>query len=178
MPATISPAVFKNRANGADSVVMSDTAAPGATTTTPDSSFFLDGTEPRLSTVPAPVAPPDRAPAPSLPVVSPVLASAEAPVLPTLPTTSRATTPEESATPHHAMAHLMPEKTTPSESSRRAAELRAAKKAKARKVKVGVVAGILAVSALAGPPLFRWLRDAVNESGRVSSDAPVEQPQD
>jgi hypothetical protein len=176
MPATISPTVFKNRANGADSVVMSDTAAHGATTTTPDSSFFLDGTAPRLST--GQPTRPDRAPAPSLPVVSPVLASAESPVLPTLPATSPATTPAESAAPHHAMAHLMPEQTAPSESSRRAAEIRAAKKAKARKVKIGVVAGVLAVSALAGPPLFRWLRDAVNESGRVSSDAPVEQPED
>jgi hypothetical protein len=73
----------------------------------------------------------------------------------------------------HPMAHLMPEKTKPSEASLRAAELRAAKKAKARKVKIIVSIVAIAVAALVGPPLVRWLVDAVNEAGSTKQEEPA-----
>jgi hypothetical protein len=70
----------------------------------------------------------------------------------------------------HPMAHLMPQKSAPSEASKRAAEIRAAKKAKARKVKIGVAVGALAVSAIVGPPLGKWFVNAINEAGSTSTD--------
>lgn len=196
---------------------MSDTTLDGQ----PDApSLLLDDDAPRLSSAPlhaptptagapAPATPPGEAPsAPSLPVVSPVLASAEAtmqpespatpapappveaPPTPTLPDVapvlaSAATTMHADSSdgdqdedakvdadgePVHPMAHLMPAKSRPSEAQRRAAEQRAVKKAKARKIKIGVAAGFLVVSAVVGPPLFSWLTDAINEAGGIEND--------
>jgi hypothetical protein len=78
--------------------------------------------------------------------------------------------------PVHPMAHLMPTKQSgPSEASRRAAEQRAISKAKAKKVKIGVISGILVVTAVVGPPLSRWVVDAVNDAGKPSTAVdPVE----
>ena len=77
------------------------------------------------------------------------------------------------------MAHLMPEKTGPSEASRRAAEARAVKKKKAKKVKIIVGVCALAFTVVVGPPLAKWTMNAINEAGNVHKDepsAPAEQP--
>ena len=72
--------------------------------------------------------------------------------------------------PVHPMAHLMPSKQSgPNEASRRAAEKRAIQKAKAKKTKIAVISGIVVVTAVVGPPLTRWLVDAVNDAGKTSS---------
>jgi hypothetical protein len=68
------------------------------------------------------------------------------------------------------MAHLMPEKSKPTEASLRAAQLRAEKKAKARRTKIIVGIVMLAIAAVVGPPAFRWLADAVNEAGSTKTD--------
>lgn len=137
------------------------------------------GSSPVIGTPDIPTAPP-----PPEPVAS------AAPSLPTLPTitptapTSPATTPTVSASDDgtetsttvapasadHPMAHLMPARSAPSEASKRAAELRAAKKAKARKIKIGVAIGALAVAAIVGPPLGKWFVNAINESGSTSTE--------
>lgn len=158
-------------------------AAPAA----PDG-FFLDGDVPRLGSAPL------IAPAPlgtdevsggtavttAAPEPEPLRFAEQAPLLdetdiPTLPTAAPEATPiiiedesddETDADPdEHPMAHLMPSKSKPTEASMRAAELRAEKKAKAKKIKIGMAIGALVVSALAGPPLFSWLSNAVNEVG-------------
>ena len=131
-------------------------------------------------TLPAPV---PQAPAPaaeiaSLPVVSPVLTSEEAPSLPaSTPNIAPIVTEVEDEPtddgvdePRHPMAHLMPQKSKPTEASIRAAEIRAAQKAKGKKIKIGIAVGSLVFTALVGPPLFRWLSDAVNEAGSVSTE--------
>jgi hypothetical protein len=118
------------------------------------------------------------------------------PTLPTLPAPAMASTPSVSApvpapsvgttpgsqptggdTPRHPMAHLMPEKTAPSEASRRAAEQRAAKKAKAKKIKLGAAAGMLVLAAVIGPPLGKWVSNALNEAGSTTEEpAPAPAP--
>ena len=75
--------------------------------------------------------------------------------------------------PVHPMAHLMPEKAAPSEASRKAAELRAAKKAKAKKIKLAVAAGMLVFAAVVGPPLWSWLSDAIAQSGGTTTEEPA-----
>lgn len=70
----------------------------------------------------------------------------------------------------HPMAHLMPAKSKPTLASTRAAEQRAIKKAKTRKIKIGVFIGALAVSVVAGPPLYSWFGNALNEAGDTSTD--------
>lgn len=171
-------------------------------------SFLLDGDAPRLG-APKPIVPDLAAPtvttdpdaAAPLSMVSPVL-TGDAPVLPTLPT-STPTPPSSAPTlpapafpapnasefskaveslaaevaeeppPPHPMAHLMPERVKPTEASLRAAELRAAKKKKARRIKIVTAVIVLAVGALAGPPLGRWLVDAINEAGSTEPDEPA-----
>jgi hypothetical protein len=174
-------------------IVVNDPPAGGAPADT--SGFFLDGDAPRLASAPtiatphservkpmspaAPTAPTLPAGAPTLPVVSPVLSSPATPLLPS-PTTvaEQAGTPGDvpataDAEPEHPMAHLMPTKMMPNEASRRAAEKRAAHKAKGKKVKIGVISGMLIFTAVVGPPLGKWLVDAVNEAGDTST---VEEP--
>ena len=123
--------------------------------------------------------------APDLPMSVPEV---DTPALPSLPTVAPATpqrvaemaadeegTGSESAPgePAHPMAHLMPAKSKQTEASRRAAEARAAHKKKAKKVKIAVIAGMIAFTALVGPPLFKWLSNAINEAGDTKT---VEQP--
>ncbi len=72
---------------------------------------------------------------------------------------------ETAATGEHPMAHLMPARSKPTEASIKAAELRAAKKSKAKKVKILVAIGALVVTALVGPPAVSWLTGAINEAG-------------
>jgi hypothetical protein len=72
------------------------------------------------------------------------------------------------------MAHLMPTKAMPNEASRHAAEIRAAQKAKSKKVKIGVIAGILVFTGVVGPPLGKWLVDAINEAGDTTVEQPAE----
>jgi len=157
---------------------MSNTAEP----------LTIDGDEPRLASgpiaAPAPAETPDvfaptsqvpaHAAAPTLPLVSPVLPESS----PTAARTPHGTEgPRESDTVDnenpHPMAHLMPQKSIVSEASRRAAEQRAEKKAKARKIKIGVAIGSLVVVGVVGPPLGRWLADAVNEAGSTSTEEPA-----
>jgi hypothetical protein len=158
--------------------------------------FLLDGDAPRLGTSSAPMLP-NVPPAssfsnvdsgPTLPIVSQVLTDGSAPALPTLPVApptppmpATAELPDEAAStePRHPMAHLMPEKSKPSEASLRAAEARAAKKKKAKKTKIIVSVCALVVTVLVGPPLVKWTINAVNEAGSVKKDeptAPAEQP--
>jgi hypothetical protein len=125
---------------------------------------------------------------PTLPVVSQVLTDGSTPALPTLPEPAPPTpatfdSPADAAgsDPQHPMAHLMPQKMKPSESSLRAAEARAAKKKKARKVKIIVGVCALAITAVVGPPLAKWTINAINEAGKVQEEeepapAPAEQP--
>ncbi len=178
---------------------MSDTAVndPSATPM-----LLPDGDAPRLGTGPFPAPTPQTTPlvgapllapasgAPLLPPATPVLPSSGTPaplnlspagigeaVLPppaTAAPTSCETPTKSDAQPEHPMAHLMPSKSKPTEASRRAAEARAAKKAKAKKIKIAVAAGVLVVTALVGPPLFRWLSNAVNEAGNTSTEQPAD----
>lgn len=145
------------------------------TMTLPDGVPSLPATAPTL-----PAASPVQAP--TLPQASPVLTSPDMPLLPG-PTTVAARsappgvddTPDASHQPAHPMAHLMPSKAMPNEASRRAAAQRAARKAKAKKIKIGVAAGMLVFTAVVGPPVGKWVVDAVNEAGDTSTvDAPVD----
>lgn len=124
-------------------------------------------------------------PAPVIP--TPAAPSIPAPELPTLPTAAPAVptaaasqledgtdTPPTAAGAEHPMAHLMGSATKVSEASKRAAELRAAKKAKAKKVKVGFAVGALVFSAVVGPPLWSWFTNALNETGTTSSEEPTD----
>ena len=148
---------------------------------------------PMLPNLP-PVAPPVLDAAPALPLVSPVL-SDDAAMLPTLPSLPNFPNPSV-GTPHsdlqlpseliddvvaeapeerrHPMAHLMPEITKPSEAALRAAELRNARKRKARRTKIIVGVVFLILAAVAGPPLVRWTIDAINESGSTKPEQPAE----
>jgi len=195
------PIVLKNRAPGTDDQAMSDLVVNDSTDTAErpaPQAFFLDGEAPRLgngpSMTPPPVATPTEFAAPpsefatpqpmsptdgpTLPVVSPVLT---APALPAGGAVSAAPpgddASESTAPPEHPMAHLMPAKSVPGEASRRAAEKRAIQKAKAKKIKIGVAAGMLVVTGLVGPPLGRWLVTAINEAGGTTSgETPTTQP--
>lgn len=163
---------------------------PAVAPAVPDG-FFLDGDAPRLGSAPLlPPAPLGSDAAGAAPVTTaaprpePLRFAEQAPPvdpadLPTLPTPSAPTvepidSEDESGTEHdapteHPMAHLMPAKSKPTEASLRAAEMRAVKKAKAKKIKIGVAIGAVVVSAVVGPPLWSWLSNAVNEVG-VSPD--------
>ncbi len=109
------------------------------------------------------------------------------PSLPTLPTksieapastidtnTDTATDSGEPAAPaRHPMAHLMPEKSMPSEASRRAAEARAAKKAKAKKIKLIAAACFLAFAVLVGPLVYKFFSDGLAQAGKTTPDEPA-----
>ena len=191
------PIMLKNRALGTDDPSMSDLVVNDSSDTAEQPAphtFFLDGEAPRLGTGPSMTPPPAITPSefatpqpmaptdgPSLPVVSPVLSTPTAPALPAVGTTSAA--PDEhdasapTAPPEHPMAHLMPAKSVPGEASRRAAEKRAIQKAKSKKIKIGVAAGMLVFTGLVGPPLGRWLVTAINEAGSTSpGETPTTQP--
>lgn len=169
---------------------MSDTATNGSL-----DSFLLDGDAPRLGAAtpmqPSPsvldyellAAEPPVAPPPPvsgsmlLPPridAEPVLLALDGPSLPTsAPKVPSAPSDSDDADePRHPMAHLMPEQGSKSDSQVWAAQLRAAKKAKARKVKIVTAVVFLAVAALVGPPLGKWLVNAINESG-TSPAAPA-----
>ena len=182
------PGVFKIAAPRTDAVCVSDTVVNETT-----NSLLLDGEAPRLGTSSAPML--SSVPTasvfsnvdsgPTLPVVSQVLTDGSAPTLPTLPASSP--TPPVPATtespadgidgePRHPMAHLMPEKMKPSEASLRAAQARAVKKKKAKKVKIIVGVCALAVTVVVGPPLAKWTIDAINEAGSTQEDEPAETP--
>jgi hypothetical protein len=151
--------------------------------------LMLDGDAPRLGS--APMLPNAQQASvfsnvdsgPTLPVVTQVLTVGSTPTLPTLPVAAP-TAPhptsespaQASSEPRHPMAHLMPEKTAPSEASRRAAEARAAKKKKAKRVKIIVSVCVVAVTAVVGPPLAKWTIDAINETGKSQKDVPAEPP--
>lgn len=172
---------------------MSDTATNGSL-----DSFLLDGDAPRLG------ASMPMQPGPSIldyellaaePVVAapvagsmllpprldaePVLLALDGPSLPTA--AAKSPVPfadgEQAEEPRHPMAHLMPEHGPKSESQVWAAQLRAAKKAKARKVKAIAALVFVVVAAIVGPPLGKWLVDAINESGKTG-EAPAAVPAD
>jgi hypothetical protein len=117
--------------------------------------------------------PPPVAEAPVLPVVSPVLTSDEVPTLPSPSPAAVPTEPED--TPEtdesgHPMAHLMPGRSRANEASIRAAEIRAAQKAKSKKIKTGIAVGSLVFAAVVGPPAFKWTANAINEAGNTSTE--------
>jgi hypothetical protein len=160
-------------------------AAPSPMLTAPGSAPVLGTPEspglPTLPTTPQPPTPQPPTPATDASTPAPVdtvTTAAPAPDLPTLPTvaptvhhaTPSGETPTGTGTDEHPMAHLMPQKSAPSEASTRAAELRAAKKAKRRKIKIGVAIGAIAVTAVVGPPLGKWFVDAINEAGSTSTE--------
>jgi hypothetical protein len=172
------PARFKSRAMGTDAPIMSDTAVNDTL-----SSFLLDGDAPRLASAPPPpnlpfpdvsllAAAPATAPllpAPSLGEV-PLLTALAGPSLPAVGPGAAlpgAETPAD-AESAHPMAHLM--RKQQSDSAAWATELRAAKKRKARKIKIGLIVGFLAVSALIGPPFGKWLWGAINEAGNTAPE--------
>lgn len=145
-------------------------------------SFDRERAEPVAPTAPVGLDLPNL---PSLPTAAPVLAEPSglpAPDADHHESASNASseapedTGDEAAAPanEHPMAHLMGTNKPPSEASRKAAEIRAAKKAKARKVKIGVAIGALVVAVAAGPPLFRWLNNAINEAGSTSTEQPAD----
>lgn len=171
-------------------------ADPGSEHSADHARFFLDGAMPRLATGPTPGVAPDKrqrstpisaAPVansmpnpslpslPTLPVVSPVLDSPAALAHGSVPTA--APTSDEaaavSAPARHPMAHLMPEKMAPSEASKRAAEARAAQKKKAKRTKMIVIGCMLVFTAVVGPPLWKWLTNALNEAGKTTPVAEV-----
>jgi hypothetical protein len=162
---------------------MSDTATNGSL-----DSFLLDGDAPRLGAAtpmrpspsvldyellapePGVAMPPPPAGSMLLPPridAEPVLLALDGPSLPTAAPKAPAPAAdgEASGEPRHPMAHLMPDQGPKSDSQVWAAQVRAAKKAKARRIKI--IAGVifLAISAVVGPPLVKWLVDAINESG-------------
>lgn len=163
--------------------VVNDFHTSGVSTDT--NGFFLDGETPRLGSAPTFATPvlgrmADAEPAsavllsgaPTLPVVSPVLTS---PTMPSFPIAdgpadhAPSQNDDPAAEPEHPMAHLMPSKSRPTEASRRAAEIRAAQKTKAKKVKIGVIAGMMVFTAVVGPPLGKWLVNAINDAGDTST---------
>jgi hypothetical protein len=130
------------------------------------------------ATPPAPVA--EAAPAtpsipapslPSLPTAAPAVPAAPAQVTDAADTDTAQAPSQGDA--EHPMAHLMGGTSRASEASQRAAELRAAKKAKAKKVKIFVAIGALVVSAVVGPPLWSWFTNALNEAGTTSTEEPA-----
>jgi hypothetical protein len=134
-----------------------------------------DVTAPVLPSLPTPALPtnpiPSLAPAAAAPLADPTADLS----LPTNAPSATATTPAPTAPtepPRHPMAHLMGEKTAPTESQIRAAELRAAKKARARRNKIIAAVVFLVFAAVVGPPLVRWLVDAINEVG-VTPEEPA-----
>ncbi len=175
---------------------MSDTAINGSL-----DAFLLDGDAPRLgATTPLPPAPsildyeqlanepgvfaaPPAAGSMLTPPrldAAPVLLALDGPSLPTsapkapaAPSADTPSTGDQSEQPAHPMAHLMPGKTQQNESSVWAAQLRAAKKKKARRIKIIAAVVFLAIAALVGPPLGKWLVNAINESGKTSTDEPA-----
>jgi hypothetical protein len=111
---------------------------------------------------PAPVVDPD---APNLPMPVPA-------AMPNVVADSSDVTDEAAAggSVEHPMAHLMPQNSSGNEASRRAAEIRAAQKAKAKKIKIGVAIGTLVFCAVVGPPLGKWFVNAINEAGNTSTE--------
>lgn len=145
-------------------------------------------------TVPAPVLPaaapvtPAAPPTPAAPAAAPSPVFGEgapsipAPSLPTAaptpppapPATDESSAADPAGDAEHPMAHLMGDTATkPSEASKRAAQLRAEKKAKAKKMKISFAVGAVVVSAVAGPPLWSWFTNALDEVG-TSTEQPAD----
>jgi hypothetical protein len=174
---------------GEPAAVASPAAAPSsAPPASAHSSLAPPSDTPVAAPLPRPTGP---SPVMSAPGATPVLGVPDPmPSLPTLPTVAPATqtaqpsvavpqtpvldeVPDDAtpvAQPEHPMAHLMPEKTGPSEASKRAADIRAAKKAKVRKIKIGVAIGAIVIAAVVGPPLGKWFVNAINEAGSTSTE--------
>lgn len=163
-------------------------APPASAVATPINEVLPD--LPKLPTLPTAGSAPTPAPVPAAEPASifePLIDAADLPSLPTLPTpapkavvdetvdapvtsasdTSESTPPDADA---HPMAHLMQRQAGPSEASKRAAEIRAAKKAKAKKVKIGVAIGAIVFAAVVGPPLGKWFVNAINEAGDTTTE--------
>ena len=129
-----------------------------------------------FSDMPTPVIPAAAAPAipapelPTLPAAAPAVPTSAAPQ----PDDTADAPTTDAACADHPMAHLMGGKAQVSQASQRAAELRAAKKAKAKKMKIGFAIGALVVSAVVGPPLWSWFTNALNETGTTSTEEPAD----
>jgi hypothetical protein len=165
---------------GAGTPVVNDTpAAPTLPVVSPvltDPSAPMQSGTDVFADMPAPAIPAAAAPAipapelPTLPAAAPAVPTSAAPQLDD--TAGKSTS--DMADAEHPMAHLMGGPTQVSQASQRAAELRAAKKAKAKKLKIGFAIGAVVVTAAVGPPLWSWFTDALNEAGNTSTEAPAD----
>jgi hypothetical protein len=160
-------------------------AGPSPMLSAPGSAPVLGSPElPSLPSLPTAVKPPSPTPSPitadpvTTTVMAPDMTTSDLPTLPTVtaavhqavPATGDTAVPPSATPDEHPMAHLMPQKSAQSEASKRAAGIRAAKKAKGRKIKIGVAIVALAVAAIVGPPLGKWFVNAINESGGTSTE--------
>jgi hypothetical protein len=174
------------------------TGAEFATPTITDAPAPTDPVGTASPTIPAPTLPTaaPAAPAPAAPVAPEptVPAAAPSPVFddaapsipaPSLPTPAPAapaassddtdaTSAPDSGDAEHPMAHLMGGSTSKTtEASLRAAQLRAEKKAKAKKMKIYFAIGAVIVAAVVGPPLWSWFTNALDEVG-TSTEQPAD----
>jgi hypothetical protein len=145
------------------SPVLSDPAAPMQS-----GDVFADMSAPAIPAADAPAIP-----APELPTLPAAAPAVPASATPQLDDTAGKSTADVGDA-EHPMAHLMGGPTQVSQASQRAAELRAAKKAKAKKLKIGFAIGAVVVTAAVGPPLWSWFTDALNEAGNTSTEAPAD----
>ncbi|MEO6570730.1 MAG: hypothetical protein ABIO83_04225 [Ilumatobacteraceae bacterium] len=147
--------------------VLTDMPAPGLPMPgllTPGAPVLPGRTDPQVHMPAAPALPVGAIGLPTLPDVRP--AANTAPVEVADPNAAPA---EPGSAPEHPMAHLMPSKSKRNEASRKAAEIRAAQRAKARRTKWSIIAAMLVFTALVGPPTGKWLIDAINEAGSTST---------
>lgn len=130
-------------------------------------------TEPTAATIPAVDDQTPTIPEPSLPSLPTVAPAAPSETTDSTETTATGAT-SATGEADHPMAHLMEGKSKPSEASQRAAQMRAAKKAKAKKIKIYTAVGALVVSVLVGPPLWSWFTNALAEAGGTTTEQPTD----
>lgn len=173
------------------------TAHPPVTMLLPGSAAELPrlGEPGTVTPAPRPVTSPDLpADVPALPDAgTPVPPASAPPVIPTqmtppdaaggqrpvAETETAAGGDDQTGQRNHPMAHLMGTIAPATEASKRAAAARAEMKQRAKKIKIAVITGLVAVTAAAVIFVGPWLVDAVNEAGGTSGDpgvGSVEQP--
>lgn len=137
------------------------------------------GTAPSLAPLPSPVTP---APDTEVPAWARAVPTTE--VAPLLPPAPPMVTPAPTPVPEPEAEQPEPTRltaaldaagaravvpTSQTEAGRRAAELRAARRRRAQRIKIGLAFAFLAAIALAGPPAARWIADQVNGDGDTPS---------
>jgi hypothetical protein len=148
-------------------------AVAAAPTLTPGRT--LDGELPRLGMTSA-------APAPARVFEAPDFSHLDLPTLPTVvavpeihdePEVEETIGADSSGEPAHPMAHLMPAKSAPSEAKRRAEEIRAAKKAKTKKIKLAVAAVVVVLAVGVGPFVYKFISNGLNDAGKTTTEEPT-----